>query len=101
MGLEAERIEARYPTGQPIGVDLEQTSIVRRSAATIPVGLEHGAGEVLEDAVHHELDAGRLVATDRRRRPPLDELLDLLGTTMPIPPQRTDDPAGQLAARRQ
>ena len=69
------------------------------AAVTVDVRVEHGAREVLEDAVHHQLHARRLVAPDRGRPATLDELLDLLGAAVTLPPHRADDARRQLAAR--
>ena len=78
---------------EPVWVDLEQAAVVGRAALAVAVRLEHRAGEVLEDAVHHQLDAGRRVPADGRRPAPLDELLDLLGAAAVLPPQRARRPA--------
>ena len=83
--LEPERIELRDPGREALGVDLAEAAVVGRAAVAVAVRLEHGAGEVLEDPVHHQLHARGLVAADRGRPAPLDELLDLLGAAMRAP----------------
>ena len=97
MRLEPERVEARDVPLERLGIDHAQAAVVRRVAVVVQVRLDEAAGPVLEDAVLHQLDAGRGVAADRRTRATLDELLDLLRATRPIPPQRPDDPGRQLA----
>ncbi len=82
-----------------VRVDLEEAAVVGRAALAVAVRLEHRAGEVLEDAVHHQLDARRSVPPDRCRPTALDEFLDLLAAARSLPPHRPDDAAGQLAAR--
>ncbi len=96
--LEPEGVERRDPGLEALGIDLEQTAVVGRPAVAVEVRLEHRAGEVLEDAVHHELDARRRVPADGRGPPTLHELLDLLGAAVVLPPHRPDHAPGQLAA---
>ena len=52
---------------RPSGVDLDEPPVVGRAAVAVAVRLDHGAREVLEDAVHHQLHAGRLVTAHRGR----------------------------------
>ena len=101
MRLESEGIELRHPRRQPSGVDLEEAAVLGRAAAPVAVRLEHGAREVLEHAIHHELHARRCVASHRGRSATLDELLDLLGAAVTLPPHRPDHAPGELASRRQ
>src|SRR4029078_10026187 len=74
---------------------------VRRAAVPVAVWFEHRAREVLEDAVHHQLDAGRRVPPDGRGLPPRHELLDLVGAAVGVPPERAPDRPRQLAAPRE
>ena len=53
---------------RPSGSIWSRPAVVGRAAVAVAVRLEHRAGEVLEDAVHHQLHARRRVAPDRRRR---------------------------------
>ena len=62
------------------------------------VRLEHRPGERLEDAVDHDLDRRRPVPADRSGGPPLDELVDPALVPVALPPQRADDPCGELPA---
>ena len=98
VGLEAERVQLRDPAREPVRVDLEQAAVVCRAAVAVAVRLEHRAGEVLEDAVHHQLDARRRVPPDGRRAPTLHELLDLLGAAADAP--TTGHPRRGRSARR-
>ena len=70
----------------------------------LPCDVEVRRGEcgrvVLGDAVLHHLHAGRPEPAVGVLRPPLDERLDLLLTSVAVPPQRADDMGGQLAAPR-
>jgi hypothetical protein len=96
MRLEPQRVELRHPAPQAFRVDLAEPSVVGHAAATVAVRLDHRAREVLEDAVHHQLDAGRLVSADRGAVASCDELLDLLGASVALPPHRPDHATRQL-----
>ena len=60
-------------------------------------GSRTAAGAVLEDPVLHQLHARRAVAVRCRPSAALDQLVDLLRAALAVPPQRPDDPRGQLA----
>src|SRR5687767_12977157 len=96
--LEPHRVELRNPAPQAVRVDLAETAVVGHAALTVAVGLDHGAREILEDAVHHQLDAGRPVSPNRRASPAFDELLDLLGAPVAFPPHGPHDAARELAS---
>ena len=96
--LEPETVELGDVALQRLGLDERDAPVVGGLAMRIEVGLEHGRGVVLADPVLHDLHARRGEAADFPTRPQLDELLDLLGAAVAVPPQRADDPGRQVAA---
>ncbi len=100
--LEAEPVELD-DGGQQVGrLEVGQPVVAAVAAVPVAVGLEHRAGEVLQHAVDHDLDGCRVETGAghggvRRRAAPLDQVGDLLDPSVPVPPQRPDDPGGQLA----
>ena len=78
VDLEPERIEPGDGRGEGGGLDQAVAAVRGWQSVAVEIRLEHGAREVLEDAVGEELDARRRVARPRRSGPSLDQLLDLL-----------------------
>ena len=82
-------------------VDHADAAVVGRPTVGVQVRVDHRTGEVLQDAVHHQLHAGRPVAPDGSRGTTVDELVDLLHAATALPPQRADDLGGQFASTGQ
>src|SRR6185436_489306 len=97
VDLEAERIEPRDVALEPLGIDEVDAPVGGRAAVRVQVRLEHRGGEVLADAVGHDLDGPGLEAADPRARPGLDEALDLLLALVSLPPLAGDHARGQPA----
>ena len=78
-------------------------AVVRVPAAAVAVGLEQGAGVVLQHPVQHDLHRRGVeaAAAARPRLAPRAAALDLLDALRPLPPQRADDARGEPAVRRQ
>ena len=93
--LEAERVQPGDVHAQLAWVDEAQSPVAGRAAAPVQVGLQQGGGEVLDDAVLHDLDRGRGEAGSPGLRPPGHQLVDLLAAAAPVPPQRADHPGLQ------
>ena len=96
--LEPERVQPRDRLLQELGLDHREPAVVGRVAVLVEVGVERRAREVLADAVLHDLDArggepARLSPGAER-----DQVVDLLETLRPVPPQGADDPAGEVPA---
>ena len=65
--LEARGVEARDVLLQAHRVDEVEAVVLGLAAAAVLVRLEHRGGEVLGDAVEHDLHAGRAEPADDRR----------------------------------
>ena len=93
--LEAGGVEPRdVPPGARSGSTKDRPVVVRsRPPQRSRYGVDHRGGEVLGDAVLHDLDRRRhepgCALVDRA---PLDELLDLLEPALAVPPQRAARP---------
>ena len=73
----------------------ERPALAVRQPQPSKYGLEHRGGEVLGDAVLHDLHAAGPEARVAQGIPSYDELRDLLGAAVALPPQRADHPRGQ------
>ena len=115
-----DRVErlAHRAVADGVEVRLEPERVERGTQLLEAVGVDHGSGRGCRSVPPwpsrygssiapvkfsrtpsmHELHARRRVAADRRRPPALDELLDLLGAAVALPPQRADD--ARRSARR-
>ena len=86
------------------GSTIEGPRSVRRTTRAVQVRREHPGGEVLDDAVLHDLDGRRAEPLARPERGALDELRDLLErlatgpTTARRPRERSDVPSSAQAA---
>ena len=69
-------------------------------AVGVEVGRQRRRGEVLDDAVLHDLHARRREPSDRGACAGVHESLDLLEAAVPIPPERPDHPGGELTVVR-
>ena len=88
--LEAGGVELGHVLAQGVRVDEAEAAVGRRAAAGVEVGIEHPGGEVLGDAVLHDLHRRRPETAVVAARAPLDELVDLLGAPLAVPPQGCD-----------
>ena len=70
------------------------------AAGGVVIGLQHPGGEVLGDAVLHDLHGVRAEARRDAALAAPEDVGQLLAAAGPVPPQGTLDPGGQLAARR-
>ena len=96
--LEAVGVELGEGGLEQLGVDVREPAVVGVTAAPVAVGLEHRAGVVLQHAVGHDLDRGRVEARRAAGLAQGAQLVDLLEAASPVPPQRRDHPAGELPA---
>ena len=91
--LEVARVEECYDALQVLGRDHRDPVVVGAD-----VGLEQGAGEVLEHAVREDLRPPDPQAADRAGRAELDEVLELLVAALAVPKEVSLDTHRQLAA---
>ncbi len=92
--LEPGRVECGDVSPELDRVDEVDPAALRWPALLGEVRLEHCGGEILGDPIEHELDRGWREPTGDPS--PLSQLFDLLGSPVPLPPQRTDDARLQL-----
>ena len=95
--LEPVRIERGHVAAQLIRINVRQAVVAGLAAAGVQVRLEQASGAVLCDAVLHNLDS---VRTEPARLPgiaPPAQVVELLRSPAPIPPQRAPHARGQLA----
>ena len=90
--LETGCVELGHVVAQRDRVDEAQAGVVGGTAVVAEVGLEHRGREVLGDAVLHDLHAGGGEASHPPLGPTGDQLGDLLGTPVPLPPEGADHP---------
>ncbi len=83
--LEPERVQLRDRVLQQFGIHERDAGVVRRHAVRIEVRRQRGRGEVLDDAVLHDLHARRREASDRGARTGIHESLDLLEAAVADP----------------
>ena len=74
--------------------------VVGRQPVRVEVGRQRRRGEVLDDAVLHDLHRGRREAPHGPPRPGVDESFDLLEPAMTVPPQCPDHTSGEVSAGR-
>ena len=91
--LEVARVEECDDALEVLGRDHRDPVVVGAD-----VGLEQGAGEVLEHAVREDLRPADPQAADRAGRAELDEVLELLVAALAVPEEVPLDAHGQLAA---
>ncbi len=96
MHLEPEPVELGHVAFQGLGLDEGDAPVVGRFAVRVEVRVQNCRREVLADAVLHDLDARRCESAHSSPFAELDQLLDLVGPTMTIPPERADHSSGQV-----
>ena len=94
VDLEPQGVEACYRVGQRLSVHVGETAVRRLRTVRPQVGVEQSPGEVLEDTVDHDLhgvdvEASMIVRTGFASQ--LDQFVDLLGPSMPVPPESGGD----------
>ena len=90
--LEARGVEPGHVLAQRERVDEAEPGVVGPAAAAVEVGLEHGRGEVLGDAVLHDLDAGRGEPADLPCARRSTSSATCSAPALTVPPQRADHP---------
>ena len=100
MRLEVVSCQLGHVCREAFRVDETEPAVGGDAAVGVAVGLGHRGGEVLGDAVQHQLD--RIAAEPAHGEPAalLDQLGDLLGVALPIPPEGPDHGSGELPGRR-
>ena len=85
---------------EDLGVDERDARVVGEVAVAVAVRLEHRGGEVLGDAVLHDLDGCRGEASAPVPLAPLEDRRDLLEALRAVPPDRPDHARGERAVGR-
>jgi hypothetical protein len=88
------RVERGHVLAQGPRVDEVQSTVV-----TTQVRPQQRRGPVLRDAVQHDLDALGAKGLAAQRFPSLQELGELVGAAVAVPPERAGDARGQQAVR--
>ncbi len=97
MHLEAGRVQRGHVVAQGSRVDEAEALVAGRAATAVEIAVEQAGGEVLDDAVLHDLHRRRPETHLASRRAPLDQVTELLRTAGPVPPQGPHHPRDELA----
>ena len=99
--LEACGVEGCHVDGKVLGGDEGQPLVVGVMPALVAVGLDHGGGEVLGDAVHHDLHGAQAETFGQSQGfgfgSRCDHRLDLFQAGVALPPLGAADADLQLA----
>ena len=94
VDLEAECVQPADVVLEQLRVDEADPAIRRGAAAGRAIRLEHRRRVVLGDPVLHDLHGVRAQPADLPGPPAFDDLVDLLGPLVTIPPVAGDRPSG-------
>ena len=97
MRLEAERVQLGHGVLQQFRVDERDARFSVGWPVRVEVRRQRRRREVLDDAVLHDLHAGRREPPHASPRPGVDQPFDLLEPAMTVPPERPDHTSGELA----
>ena len=94
--LEAQRVESRHRVAEFLRLDeLDAAAVIPAEVALVRI--EQRRGAALGTAIEHDLDRGRVDVAAAAPRAHLEQVLDLLRPSMPVPPQGRHDPRGETA----
>ena len=101
VDLEPLGVQASHDRLELLGVDERLAAVPGRAPVRVEVGLEDGGREVLDHPVLHDLHGRRAEPARSAAFPERDQILHLLDAAVPVPPQRSDDPRGELPRTRE
>ena len=100
MHPEARDVEPGYLLGQVGRIHIGEPAVPGLAAAAIQVGVDHPGGEVLRDAILHDLHGAGPEPAHLALLPPVEQVVQLVCAAAAIPPQGALDPGGERAVPR-
>src|SRR5260370_18777487 len=94
--LEPEPVQGGDVGAQFVRIDMRQTAALALAAAGVQVRLEQAGCEVLSHAILHDLDGVSAEPARLASLAPSADLVDLIRSSAPFPPQRALDTRGEL-----
>src|SRR5256885_4748281 len=91
VDLEAEGVQPGDRLVEDLRIDERDPAVVGGPTLLVEIRLQDRGGEVLADAVLHDLHAGRRAPARRAPAAKLDEGVDLPPSPVAVPPARPDD----------